>query len=501
MAQTMPYSMGLLTALFRREGFVVDLFDTTFYVDEITKNYMTHDNHILEYEWKNKGRIFKTDVISDFHKKLEEFNPDLIAVSVVENTYPIARKIIKSLPQKMKKIPIVWGGVFATFAPQIILQDNIGDYVCRGEGEDAMIEFCNRLCEGKSTHNVPNFWVRQNGNIIKNQIGSLVDLESLPLPDYSVFPNHATYRAMQGKVRRTIALETQRGCTFACTFCNSPSQVTLHKAHTGKMFARKKSIKKVREEIEFLHKKYNLELIYMIDDTFLGVSERRFDELYEIYMDFKIPFWMNTRCETMTERRAKKLEDMNMMRMNFGIEHGNQEYRRNILKRNTTNERMISAFRMTSGKKYITIGDLIVGMPEENRELIFDSIEFTRQLPKDVERTGAFIFAPYHGTPLRELAIKKGYIKDPDSVCDITKPEESMLDQPQLKRKELIGLAKTAGLYQTLPKSKWKWIKKAEGDGKEERKLRAQLRNDHNWLPTSGDKTEDLGSSHQAAVS
>ena len=103
---------------------------------------------------------------------------------------------------------------------------------------------------------------------------------------------------------------------------------------------------------------------------------------------------------------------MNMMRMNFGIEHGNQEYRRNILKRNTTNERMISYFRMTSGKKYITIGDLIVGMPEENRELIFDSIEFTRQLPKDVERTGAFIFAPYHGTPLRELAIKKGYIKN-----------------------------------------------------------------------------------------
>ena len=39
MAQMMPYSIGLLTAVFRREGFQVDLFDTTFYVDENNKNY------------------------------------------------------------------------------------------------------------------------------------------------------------------------------------------------------------------------------------------------------------------------------------------------------------------------------------------------------------------------------------------------------------------------------------------------------------------------------
>ena len=86
------------------------------------------------------------------------------------------------------------------------------------------------------------------------------------------------------------------------------------------------------------------------------------------------------------------------------------------------------------------------------------------------------------GTVVSGIAIKKGYIKDPDSICDITKPEESMLNQPQLPRKELTGLAKTAGLYQMLPKSKWKFIKKAEGDDKEANELRAQLRKDYNWL-------------------
>ena len=220
-------------------------------------------------------------------------------------------------------------------------------------------------------------------------------------------------------------------------------------------------LEKVREEIEFLHKKYNLELIYMIDDTFLALSEKRFDELYEMYSDYKIPFWMNTRCETMTERRAQKLEEMNMLRMNFGIEHGNPEYRRNVLKRPTTNERMIEAFRMTSGKKYSVAGDLMIGMPDENRDLIFDTINFMRKLPNNVDATGAFIWAPYHGTPLGELAIEKGYI-DKDVIASISNTAYSMLNMPSISKEEITGLAKTFSYYVKFPKDRWGDIRKAE---------------------------------------
>ena len=317
MCEMMPYSIGLLTAILRREGYQVYLFDTTFYVDNVNKQYNSFHDYVQEFDWKEKGKIFTTGILEDFHKKVEDFDPDIISVSVVENTYPIARTMIKSLPQDMKKIPIIWGGVFATFAPQIILKDDIGDYVCRGEGDDAIVELCKRIFEKKSTHNVQNFFVKKDGNIFKNKMGPLANLESAPFPDYSLFADHAIYRPMQGKPRRTIGLETQRGCTFTCTYCNSPSQVTMHKHEIGKMFARKKSIKRVRDELDFLHKQFNLELIYFLDDTFLALSEKRFDELSEMYMDFKIPFWMNTRCETMTKKRAEKLEEMNMLKNEF----------------------------------------------------------------------------------------------------------------------------------------------------------------------------------------
>ena len=87
LCEMMPYSIGLLTGILRREGFSVDLFDTTFYVDKVNEQYEAFHDYVQEFDWKEKGRIFKTDILRDFHKKIEDFDPDLIAISVVENTY------------------------------------------------------------------------------------------------------------------------------------------------------------------------------------------------------------------------------------------------------------------------------------------------------------------------------------------------------------------------------------------------------------------------------
>jgi radical SAM superfamily enzyme YgiQ (UPF0313 family) len=475
----MPYSIGLFTALLRREGFQVGLFDSTFYLNDINANYTHYQTYVRAFDWAEKGVEFKQqDMLDDFVRKVEEFAPDLIAVSVVENTYPIGRAMIRALPERVRKTPVMWGGVFATFAPAVIMADNVGDYVCVGEGEHALVEFCRRQCAGQPVDDIPNLWVRRDGSIKKNRLGPAVVLDELPYPDYDLFEPQAIHRPMQGRIWRTLGIESQRGCPYTCTYCNSPGQNALAKSEQGHLFYRKKSLAKTFEEIEFLHKKYNIELIYWLVDTFLALSGAEFDELAERYADYRIPFWMNTRPETMTEYRAGKLEEMNMLRMNFGIEHGNPEYRERMLKRRVSSETMLKGFQYTAGKRYITAGNCIIGMPEENRSLVFDTIEFCRQIPKGIEKTGAFIFAPYHGTPLRDIAVKNGYLP-PNSVCDIQNPQESMLDQPQLRKSEVIGLARTFGLYQTLPKDEWKWIEKAEHDTAEGRELFERLQREY----------------------
>ena len=219
----------------------------------------------------------------------------------------------------------------------------------------------------------------------------------------------------------------------------------------------------MQEEFDFLIKKYDPELIYFLSDTFLAMSNKEFDEFKEMYMEYKIPFWMNTRAETINQHRADSLEEMNMLRCDIGIEHGNFDYRKNYLKRNVSDEIQIRAFEMLSDHKYTPKANCIIGMPDETRELIFDTVNFVRKLPKTIEGTGAFIFAPYHGTPLRELAIKKGYIKGDEIVTlGITGGDKSMLNMPHLSSDEIAGLAKTFSYYIKFPPERWDEIKVAE---------------------------------------
>ena len=125
-------------------------------------------------------------------------------------------------------------------------------------------------------------------------------------------------------------------------------------------------------------------------------------------------------------------------------------------------------------RNFVTTGNCIVGMPEENRDLAFDTINFCRELPECVEQTGSFVFAPFHGTELRNIAVRKGYYDD-SLICEIDNPESSMLDQPQFPRAEVLGLAKTFGLYQVVPKSEWHWVQAAENETKEGKKIFDQL--------------------------
>ncbi len=474
MAALMPQSIGIFTALLKRDGFTtLDLFDCTFYkdIDKLNTGRNTHEErvgnkqsraHSVE-DWDKKGGKAKNGIREDFVTKIQTFKPDLIICSSLESTYLLALQLLNSVPEKDKKYKTLFGGVFPTYAADICIKDENIDYVCRGEGEDAIIDLCNRLISGERIDNTPNFHIKGNGQVYKNKMRDAVNINEIPIPDWDLFDPGSLYRPMNGKIYRAVGIETQRGCPYTCTFCNSPSNNTIYKGEVNRIFHRKKSIKRIREELDHLVKKYDPELIYFVVDTFLAMSHKEFDEFKEMYMDYKIPFWMNTRAETITEHRAKGLEEMNMLRTSIGLEHGNAEYRKKYLQRNVSDEVQIRAFEMLSDKKYVTCANCIIGMPDENRSLIFDTIKFMRKLQfsKNIDATGAYIWAPYHGTPLRELAIKKGYLSK-DQITSISNTSYSLLKYPEITSAEIQGLARTFSYYVKFPENRWNDIKIAE---------------------------------------
>ena len=164
MSALMPQSIGIFTSLLKKEGYVLDLFDCTYYedIDELTLGKNTNEEkvqnrNVSKYdnsEWNEKGVKPKNGIVEDFKKKVLIFNPDLILVSVLESTYFLAIDLLKSIPENKRNYKTLFGGVFATYASEKVINNNMVDYVCRGEGEGAVIA----LFAAVDMFSKPHYW-------------------------------------------------------------------------------------------------------------------------------------------------------------------------------------------------------------------------------------------------------------------------------------------------------------------------------------------------------
>ena len=65
--------------------------------------------------------------------------PDLVGVSISTRQWPRAREVIGGLRRRLD-VPVLAGGLHATFAPETVLAAEGFDWVCIGEGEGATLD-------------------------------------------------------------------------------------------------------------------------------------------------------------------------------------------------------------------------------------------------------------------------------------------------------------------------------------------------------------------------
>jgi radical SAM superfamily enzyme YgiQ (UPF0313 family) len=459
MVNLVPTNIGILTACLKQNGFIVDLFDTTFYrTSERTLDEMRVETlQVRKFNMEEMGVRFKPgNYVDDFKKKVAEFQPDLIGVTAVEDTWPQARTLIQAV--RDYPAPVIVGGVFPTLASDVPISHPDVDMICIGEGEHAIIELATKVMNGEDYSTIQNLWVKKDGEVIKNHMRPPIDLEDVPFGDFDLFERERFYRPMQGKVVRMVPIETDRGCPYTCRFCEAPSLVALYKEGTGQHYFRRKSWETVKKEIELYIKKYDAEYIYFNAETFLALNDQEFNKFVEVYQDIKLPFWMQTRVETLTEYRIQGLERVGCNRISIGLEHGNEEFRKKIVGKGFSNQRITDVFNILNLYSIpITINN-IIGFPGETRQLIFDTIELNRQLGSD--SVNAYIFTPYRGTAMYFDALSKGYL-DPDEETNsiIT---GSILNMPTISKEEILGLVRTFSLYVKFSKEEWPEIAAAE---------------------------------------
>jgi anaerobic magnesium-protoporphyrin IX monomethyl ester cyclase len=459
----LPPAIALMSAILKGLGHEVALFDATDYpnpeggdfdsdkLKEKNLNVRPFDASRLKVTWEER------DVHEAFRETVLDFKPDLMAMSVTEDMFPIGIQLLETTADL--KIPTLLGGVFPTFAPELALARPEVDMVCIGEGERVIADLVDRMERGLPPGDIDSLWTKApDGSVRRTPLRCSVDIDSNPPLDLSIFREGRLYRPMQGRVWKMLPLETHRGCPFTCTYCNSPSQADMYRKDADSRFFRKKSLEKIREEIVLFRDVYGAEAFYFWADTFLAYTDAEFDAFVEMYSEFKVPFWCQTRPETVTRERIRKLADVGMFRMAFGIEHGNDEFRRRVLKRRVSNETIVEALRTINEVGVPFSVNNILGFPYETRELTFDTIELNRHIVAD--SMNAYSFSPFHGTPLREIAEREGYIEPGLIARSVTKP--TMLRMPRYPPERIEGMRRCFVMYAKFPKDRWPEIEKAE---------------------------------------
>jgi len=475
----LPPAIALFSALLKQHGHEVELFDSTYYnldygIDsDGTK--MDHLN-VVPYDMGARGiQLRTTDWREDVHALYDRFRPDLVAMSSTEDMWQLGCRVMESIGDKITRdrVPVLIGGVFATFAPNLAIRHRLVRAVCVGEGENSLIDMCDRIERGLGWEDVTNLWVkRADGSIVKNSISNPVDINQSPMIDLSLFEDARLYRPMAGRVYRMLPVETIRGCPYKYTYCNSPNQIQLYKENADTSFFRKKRMDLVHKELMWTKSELKIEYNYFWADTFLAMSNRELDEFCEIYEDIRLPFWIQTRPETISEDKIEKLAKVGLHRISFGIEHGNEEFRAKHLMREFSNADIIEKLKIPRRYDIQFSVNNITGFPYETRELAMDTVELNRHIAADNQNMYSFV--PFHGTPLRQTCEMLGLVHPDDITKCLT--DESILRMPQYPIEEINGLKKCFVLYVAFPKSRWKDIRKAEEDTPEGNRIFDELR-------------------------
>ncbi|UCD57588.1 MAG: B12-binding domain-containing radical SAM protein [Candidatus Hydrogenedentota bacterium] len=363
-------------------------------------------------------------------REVLEFAPDLVAFSCTTGIHHWALHFA-GLLKRYRPVPTIFGGPHATFFPELIEQPSV-DVICRGEGEEAIVEIADRLDSGKPIDGTLNCHIKRNGQIVRNDLRPLIgDLDCLPNPDRSV------YRAKYPYLDKTqAAFMAGRGCPFRCSFCFNHA---LRKLYEGRgRFVRVRKPERVVDEIVEAKSRWNLRTIYMQDDTFI-LDKRWVQEFSELYRErVGLPMLCLVRADQADEASIAALKRAGVKNIFFGIESGDETLRNELLKKGVTDQDIYrtAALLRKHGIRFRTYN--MVGLPGETLQQALKTLRINAEIRTDFPWCA--IFHPFPGTELGEFAARSDLLMRSPEDAPPSFFKESIIRLPQAN--EVVNLQK-----------------------------------------------------------
>lgn len=362
-------------------------------------------------------------------------NPDIVSISALTPTIGVALDSADKIKQVKPDTVVVLGGYHPTFEFKSVLEEPSVDVVVRGEGEYTFLDLVRTIEMGGDLANVEGLAFHDENDsslVVTPDRPVIMDLDELPFPAFHLFPMEK-YKILN--ITTNVAtIITTRGCPMKCSFCSSAA---LHGDHL-----RRRSYQNVCDEIEVRLREQNIDTIAFMDDTFTLNKKFVRDFCAEIKRR-NLKFWWGctSRVDTLDEELLETMKEAGCITIFIGVESADQQMLEKMNK-NITLSKTENAFRLARKVGIRTIASCVIGMPEDTRKSIANTIAFVKKLNPNYALYS--LATPYPGTRFYNETFKKNLIQIKDwSKFTLLDPVLKTVD---VSSKELRNIQKKAFL-------------------------------------------------------
>jgi B12-binding domain/radical SAM domain protein len=383
----------------------------------------------------------------DVEKKLKKirtraFGIDLHWLPHAHGSIELA-KIVKQLHPD---IPMVFGGLSATYYHKELIEYPFIDFVMRGDStEKLMLLLINSLKNGSHLYGgIPNLTWKENETPVFNPLSHVPDsLDEFDIPGYrytikSVFKykNFLDPLPYNGWLQYpNTAILTAKGCTQGCLICGGSKQ--SYKDNCNRKVLAKRSPEKLVEDILFIQR-FSRAPIFILHDIRQAGKEyvdEFFERLGKINLKNELVFEL---FQYANEDFFKKIEKVvPKYSIELTLETHDEKIRRYNGKFNCTNAKVIQTLQsaLSHSCKKIDIF-FMVGIPHQDYQSALDNVDFCEKIHNSCgqdSRLSYFVapLAPFldPASPAFENPEKYGYKK----FCHTIEDHRKAITQPSWK--------------------------------------------------------------------